>query len=37
MTLLDHPRPKRMERAPNLAASSTAPGSSVTYKPGMPI
>mmetsp|Transcript_19169 Transcript_19169/g.44067 ORF Transcript_19169/g.44067 Transcript_19169/m.44067 type:complete len:210 (-) Transcript_19169:711-1340(-) len=34
---LDQPKPMRMDKLPYLAASSTAPGSSVTYSPGMPI
>ena len=34
---LAQPRPKRMLKEPILAAASTAPGSSVTYRPGMPI
>ncbi|MOA22440.1 hypothetical protein D3C78_1429960 [compost metagenome] len=34
---LAQPRPKRMFRLPCLAALLTAPGSSVTYRPGIPI
>ncbi|MNJ55868.1 hypothetical protein D3C77_513870 [compost metagenome] len=34
---LAQPRPKRMLRLPIFAAASTAPGSSVTYRPGIPI
>jgi hypothetical protein len=30
------PRPIRIDSEPSLAASSTAPGSPVTYRPGMP-
>ena len=34
---LAQPRPRRTDRLPCLAAASVAPGSSVTYRPGMPI
>ncbi len=34
---LAQPSPMRMLRLPLLAASSTPPGSSVTYRPGIPI
>src|SRR6266851_241048 len=34
---LAHPSPRRIVRFPRFAASSLAPGSSVTYRPGMPI
>src|SRR6266511_2280038 len=33
---LAQPRPMRMDSEPTLAGSSTAPGSPVTYRPGMP-
>ena len=34
--LLAHPRPRRTFRVPVLASASAAPGSPVTYRPGMP-